>query len=42
MRRLPEQGKDIRDCYHVLELFGWRALCMVWMAVCGMGDTPAQ
>jgi hypothetical protein len=24
MWRLPEQGKDFRDCHHVLELFGGR------------------
>jgi hypothetical protein len=26
MWRLPEQGKDFRDCHHVLELFGGQAL----------------
>ena len=30
---LPEQGKDIRDRHHVLELSGSPFPSMVWMAV---------
>jgi hypothetical protein len=34
MWRLPEQGKDFRDCHHVLELSCARPLASPWRASC--------